>query len=96
MLNLSPEAGETQGFTTERHIHLLSQHAPGLKVDHFVADSDINTTPGERTHLQRTAQRVGAEITYTDVRTVTADGQTTSVHDPEKLAAALLALGGAG
>ncbi|MCT1413484.1 gluconeogenesis factor YvcK family protein [Corynebacterium sanguinis] len=95
VLNLSPEAGETQGFTTERHIHLLSQHAPGLRVDHFLADSNVNTTPGERTHLQRTAQRVGGEITYTDVRTESANEAERNVHDPAKLAAALLALGGA-
>ena len=53
------------------------------------------TTPGERTHLQRTAQRVGGEITYTDVRTESANEAERNVHDPAKLAAALLALGGA-
>lgn len=92
LLNLSPEAGETQGFTTERHIHLLSQHAPDLRVDHFVADEHLNTTPGERRHLQRTAERVGGEITYMDLRAFSEDGTPTNTHDPEKLARALLSL----
>lgn len=95
ILNLSPEAGETQGFTTERHIHLLSQHAPGLSVDHFIADKHANTTPGERTHLQRTAARVGATISYCDVRDRGEDGQVRNIHSPAKLAQALLALSAA-
>ncbi|AWB84059.1 gluconeogenesis factor YvcK family protein [Corynebacterium liangguodongii] len=92
ILNLSPEAGETQGFTTERHIHLLSQHALGLEVDHFLADANAETTPGERANLSRTAARAGAEISYRDVRTILADGTMGLTHDPEKLAQALLEL----
>ncbi|QPK82411.1 uridine diphosphate-N-acetylglucosamine-binding protein YvcK [Corynebacterium qintianiae] len=96
ILNLSPEAGETQGFTTERHMHLLSQHAPGLHVDHFLADNYLTATPGERRHLQRTAERVGGAIAYMDVRTIREDGSATNTHDPEKLAAALMTLSGSG
>lgn len=96
ILNLSPEAGETQGFTTERHIHLLSQHATGLHVDHFIADNGIDTTPGERMHLQRTAERLGATVSYCDVRTQADDEMGPNIHDPVKLAAALLELNTAG
>lgn len=96
VLNLSPEAGETQGFTTERHIHLLSQHAPDLRVDSFLADSSVGETPGERTHLQRTAGRVGGTIYYRDLRAVGQDGVEGNIHDPQKLAAALMEIAAAG
>ena len=32
VLNLVAEPGETAGFSVERHIHVLSQHAPGFTV----------------------------------------------------------------
>ncbi|WP_181896855.1 gluconeogenesis factor YvcK family protein [Corynebacterium senegalense] len=88
LLNLSPEAGETQGFTTERHIHVLSQHAPELKVDYFLADNHISPTEGERRHLRRTAEGVGARVAYRDVHAEAVDG-VVNRHDPAKLAAAL-------
>ncbi|WP_342319792.1 gluconeogenesis factor YvcK family protein [Corynebacterium mayonis] len=91
LLNLSPEAGETQGFTTERHIHVLSQHAPELKVDYFLADNHISPTEGERRHLRRAAESIGARISYQDVHAEPVDG-VVNRHDPEKLAAALLEL----
>jgi len=91
LLNLSPEAGETQGFTTERHIHVFSQHAPALKVDYFVADNHISPTEGERRHLRRTAEGVGGRIAYKDVHANDAGG-VVNRHDPVKLAAAILDL----
>ena len=33
VLNLSAEPGETSGFSVERHLHVLAQHAPKLRVD---------------------------------------------------------------
>ena len=32
VLNLAAEPGETAGFSVERHIHVLAQHAPGFTV----------------------------------------------------------------
>ena len=90
VLNLSPEAGETHGFTTERHIHVLSQHAPGLKVDCFLADTLVSPTEGERTHLRRAAESIGAQIVFRDVRESTESGDVLNRHDPAKLAASLL------
>ncbi|MHA2789042.1 gluconeogenesis factor YvcK family protein [Corynebacterium sp. S7] len=89
ILNLSPEAGETHGFTTERHIHVLSQHAPDLKVDAFLADNYISTSEGERKHLSRAADGLGAIIAYYDVHVADAAGVSVNKHDPDKLAAAL-------
>ncbi|MEX3503952.1 uridine diphosphate-N-acetylglucosamine-binding protein YvcK [Corynebacterium sp. LK2510] len=88
LLNLSPEAGETQGFTTERHIHVLAQHSPSLKVDYFLADNHISPTEGERRHLRRTAEAVGARIAYHDVHAAPVDG-VVNRHDPAKLAVAI-------
>lgn len=38
VLNLAPEPGETAGFSPEQHLAVLSQHAPGLRVDAVLAD----------------------------------------------------------
>ncbi len=90
ILNLSPEAGETHGFTTERHIHVFGQHAPDLRVDYFLADSVKGPTEGERTHLRRAASGVGAAMEFRDVREAPRGGEVSTRHDPAKLAAALL------
>lgn len=92
ILNLSPEAGETHGFTTERHIHVFSQHAPELQVDYLLADNYVVPTEGERTYLRRAAADLGATIEYRDVRQADADGIVSNRHDPNKLATALLEL----
>lgn len=92
ILNLSPEAGETPGFTTERHIHVFNQHAPELKVDYFLADSGIPLTAGEKRYLERAAAGAGGKVTYADVCDVDEQGERTSRHDPSKLAAAITEL----
>ncbi|WIM68897.1 uridine diphosphate-N-acetylglucosamine-binding protein YvcK [Corynebacterium breve] len=89
ILNLSPEAGETHGFTTERHIHVLGQHALDLRVDAFIADNYISPTSGEKAHLRRAAESLGASIEYYDVHVADESGASLNKHDPEKLAAAL-------
>ncbi len=43
MLNLAPEPGETAGFSAERHLHVLAQHAPDFRVDHVVVDCGVGT-----------------------------------------------------
>lgn len=90
LLNLSPEAGETPGFTTERHLHVFEQHAPDLRVDYFIADSSLTLSEGERNNLRRAAAVAGAEIRFCEVRETDADGRGLNRHDPKKLASALL------
>lgn len=89
ILNLSPEAGETPGFTTERHIHVFNQHAPGLNVDMFLVDDGTDYTEGERTYLTRTAEQAGARMVFADLREIDGNGEPMNRHDPEKLAAAI-------
>ncbi|MET0196263.1 hypothetical protein CH289_22885 [Rhodococcus sp. RS1C4] len=84
VLNLAPELGETTGFSAERHLHVLSQHAPDFRVDHIVVDSAFVPAGGEREHLARAAARLGADVVYVDVAE-----PGTHAHHFGKLAAAL-------
>lgn len=92
ILNLSPEAGETHGFTTERHIHVFSQHAPQLRVDYFLADERTATSAGERENIARAADRLDAQVVFAPLREIGEDGVALNRHDPNRLAAALQAL----
>lgn len=89
VLNLSAEPGETQGFSAERHLHVLAQHAPGLRIDKILVEEKILTAPSEREYLQRAARVLGATVEYADLCRLDDNGQPTSVHDPDKLSAAL-------
>ncbi|MGF7120850.1 uridine diphosphate-N-acetylglucosamine-binding protein YvcK [Rhodococcus sp. TAF43] len=84
ILNLAPEPGETAGFSAERHLHVLCQHAPEFRVDHVVVDSASVPAGRERDHLCRAATQLGADVVYADVAE---DG--THKHHAGKLAAVL-------
>ena len=84
VLNLAAEPGETAGFSTERHLHVLAQHAPGFRVDHIVVDATTVPPGREREHLCRAAAGFGAEVVYADVAE-----PGTHRHDPAKLAEVL-------
>ena len=92
VLNLSAEPGETPGFSAERHLHVLSQHAPDLRIDRILVDGAALPSDSERVYIQRAAQSLGARATFADVSHVDADGRSVNKHDPEKLSAALLEL----
>lgn len=92
VLNLSAEPGETHGFSSERHIHMLSQHAPSLRVDHILVDSHTIPTSAERSYLQRAAGGLGADVVFEDLRRQDSDGRSLNKHDPSKLSAALMSL----
>lgn len=90
VLNLSSEPGETQGFSAERHLHVLAQHAPGLRLDRIVVDSHTLLSTSEKVYLQRAASALGAKVVFEDVCEEDANGQPVNRHDPEKLCKALL------
>ena len=92
VLNLSAEPGETNGFSAERHLHVLAQHAPDLRIDRILVDEAALPTDSERVYIQRAAQSLGARATFADVSQVDANGRSINKHDPEKLSAALLDL----
>ncbi|GGC59006.1 uridine diphosphate-N-acetylglucosamine-binding protein YvcK [Hoyosella rhizosphaerae] len=84
VLNLGPQAGETAGFSAERHLHVLSQHAPSFRVDKVIVDGSTVLPGSERAHLARAAAQLGAEVRYADVAVA-----GTNKHDTAKLGAVL-------
>ncbi|HEX5401950.1 MAG TPA: uridine diphosphate-N-acetylglucosamine-binding protein YvcK [Pseudonocardiaceae bacterium] len=84
VLNLVPQPGETAGFSTERHLDVLCQHAPRLRVDAVIADVDSVPTPDR---LIRSAGAVGAQA---HLAKVAAHGAPER-HDPVALAGSLRA-----
>ena len=84
VLNLVAEPGETAGFSAERHIHVLAQHAPGFTVHDIVVDASRVPSEREREQLRRTAKILDAQVEFADV-----SRPGTPLHDPARLAAAL-------
>lgn len=80
-LNLAPQSGETEGFTPETHLEVLSLHAPELRVDVVLADEQYVENADV---LRRSAATFGAEVVIADL----ASGDGSPHHDPRKLAAA--------
>jgi uncharacterized cofD-like protein len=84
VLNLVSEPGETAGFSAERHIHVLAQHAPGFRVHDIIVDAAGVPGERERDQLRRTAALLEAHVEFADV-----SRPGTPLHDPARLAAAL-------
>ncbi len=91
VLNLAAEPGETAGFSAERHLHVLAQHAPGFTVHDIIVDAARVPSQRERDQLRRTARMLEASVTFADT-----SRPGTALHDPAKLAAALEAVCPAG
>jgi len=79
-LNLEP-AGETAGFSASRHIELLAEHAPHLRLDVVLADSGFSAGDA---HLRAYAESLGAELVVADL--AARDGSPR--HDVLRLASA--------
>jgi uncharacterized cofD-like protein len=82
VLNLVPQPGETAGFSPERHLDVLCEHAPHLRVEAVVADVDSVPTPDR---LRRAAEALGARA---HLARIAAHGAPER-HDPDALAASL-------
>jgi uncharacterized cofD-like protein len=81
-LNLAAQPGETAGFSPQQHLEVLAEHAPGLRVDAVVADTDaVSDARG----LMSGVSALGARLVLAPV----AAGDGTARHDPVRLAAAL-------
>jgi len=83
-LNLSPQAGETDGYTPEAHLEVLAAYAPELKLDVVLADPRAVT---DRAGLRAAAASMGAELVLAEVGM----GDGSPRHDPVKLAKAYAA-----
>jgi uncharacterized cofD-like protein len=82
VLNLVPQPGETAGFSPERHLDVLCEHAPRLRVDAVIADADSVSTPDR---LRRAASTLGARLRLDAI----ASPGTRERHDPAALAESL-------
>lgn len=78
VLNVAP-AAETDGFTASRHIELLAEHAPGLRLDAVIADERFARADE---HLERFVASLGGRLVIADV--ASRDG--TATHDCNRLA----------
>ena len=81
VLNLAPQPGETEGFSPEQHLDVLSQHAPSFRIDSVLADRDAVTLPGR---LTAATDRLGAKLILDDIAV-----PGVPRHDTEALARAL-------
>lgn len=81
-LNLVPQAGETDGFSPQKHLEVLRQHAPALKVDVIVADAGVAE---DREELEKAAACLGGRLVLASV----ADGEGSPRHDAQRLASVL-------
>ena len=79
-LNLEP-ADETAGFSAAKHIELLAEHAPDLRLDVVLADSGFAS---EDSHLPAWADSLGARLVVADL--AARDGSPR--HDPLRLGSA--------
>jgi uncharacterized cofD-like protein len=82
VLNLAPQPGETDGFSQEQHLEVLSRYAPEFRFDVVLAHTGAVALPQR---LARAVSRAGARLVLADVA-VPGGG---AVHDPAALASAL-------
>ncbi|MFJ1754405.1 uridine diphosphate-N-acetylglucosamine-binding protein YvcK [Kitasatospora sp. NPDC088134] len=87
-LNLAPQPGETEGFTPQRHLEVIADHAPGLAVDAILVDERAVSGGAfgvaDLAGLEQAAGRMGAALVLDSV----ARDDGTPRHDAELLAAA--------
>ena len=81
VLNIAP-ADETDGFSPSRHIELLAEHAPSLRLDVVVADQRFADSDP---YLSGYVSSLGGRLVTADV--AARDGSAT--HDPNRLASIL-------
>jgi uncharacterized cofD-like protein len=81
VLNLAPQTGETTGFTPQRHLETLADHAPDLRLDVVLADP---STVADEDALTHACEVLGARLVLADV----ASDDGSPRHDASKLAVA--------
>lgn len=79
-LNITAD-DETAGFSAARHIEVIAEHAPMLRLDYVLADKSF---AADETHLQQFVASLGAKLVVADLRM--RDGSAR--HAPLRLASA--------
>jgi uncharacterized cofD-like protein len=82
VLNLEPQAGETDGFSPEEHLRVLREHCPRLRIDVVIADQDAVLDQGS---LQDYANSTGCRLVLAPIAAADAHAR----HDPCKLSIAV-------
>jgi uncharacterized cofD-like protein len=88
VLNLEPQAGETEGFSPQQHLSVLLAHLGGVALHTVIADADSVV---DRRGLLSAVRECGAELVLAPVAEL--DGAPR--HDPERLSSALASVVGA-
>jgi uncharacterized cofD-like protein len=88
VLNLEPQAGETDGFSPEEHLRVLQAHLGGVALHTVIADAESVV---DRHGLLTAVRACGAELVLAPV----AEPDGAPRHDPERLSAALASVVGA-
>lgn len=89
VLNLTPQEGETEGFSPQEHLRVLRAHAPGLPVDTVLADaSRVVDRRGLLNAVQAMRIDGGSEPRLL-LRPVASTARSADQHDPRLLAVAL-------
>ncbi len=81
VLNLTAQAGETDGFSPANYLEVLARHAPELTLDAVLADASGIT---DRDGLAAAAAALGADVVLAPL----ARDDHPDQHDPDRLAAA--------
>ena len=79
VLNLTAQAGETQGLSPANHLEVLARHAPDLTLDAVLADSAAIT---DHASLTSAAAALGADVVLAPL----ARDDFPDQHDPDRLA----------
>lgn len=83
VMNLKSDTAETQGMSAAEHLDVIAYYAPELHIDAVIADPRSVDEAGQA-DFERSAARLGAEITYAHVRRQ----EQHDVHDSLRLAIA--------
>jgi uncharacterized cofD-like protein len=87
ILNLEPQAGETDDFSPEEHLRVLTEHCPRLQVDAVIADTDAVI---DAPTLRRYTDSIGARLVLAPV----AAHGVGARHDPGRLSVSIAEAGG--
>lgn len=86
-LNLAPQLGETEGFSSSTYLEVLAVHAPDLQIDVVLADP---AGVADLAMLEETVNGLGAELVIADVAAEGTEGR----HDVTRLSQAYASIMG--
>jgi len=86
ILNLEPQVGETDDFSPEEHLRVLTEHCPALRIAAVIAGTDSVYDPHS---LRRFTDGLGARLVLAPVATAGDPAR----HDPSRLSRAIAEAG---